>query len=752
MPKYLVTSGSHFTPFTYDELVKPVAHMQQVHDAAQDAYDQLNLETSALRRYISDNPADSQAKAMYDNYMDKLTTLQNNLWNNGVNAQTRRDLAAARGAYASDITRLATAVKNRQERSKEYWDMRHKNPDLIMGDDPGLGGLNDYLANENFGQNYFTYSGEQFMKEVGTDAKARAAELQRDPRVERDPDLNWMLTRIQQEGFTSSEVSNANAAVRAALSGDDGALAGLDQPSRILADVLMSHINATGAQRGVNVSNEEFNRLIGYGSAGLAQAIGKEERKDFNDPYVAQQMELDTYRKKLAMQTAAANAKAAAKKKEEGAGRPYSLNDIATYMRTKDADRITKELDQKFHDPFRNPAMITGTDGRPDVIANADDARRILSSLGRDTFIQKYGFQPENATSGKVQTVRDASGRPTRMKISLGYSGSGDKAGDSTAPRKLVVQTQDSKGKWTVNNDLSERMSADYAAYIQKLNAWKANNPGVKIEKLAVVGKDFDKMAERYGIPKDASLDEAYAIMQTKGAQGYVTPATIADSTMEKTLEKFEGLIYNAYARGTHGEKPSRTSDYTFYETDGFEIADKANRKEGRTIDTVLPKKGSLTGISVYPEDLLKNRVRISTTSGKEYAIAPSLLGNNMDVQIQRLRPVVAEAMKPIFDPVSALRMSTDDTIAWIDYASQLLGDYMPFDKRDANGQFLGFITPEEIVYNPQLQEMLRTAVTRFMNNVLAEPRDQMDLNPHQVRGATSEKAVGYNDYLYYDE
>ena len=256
-------------------------------------------------------------------------------------------------------------------------------------------------------------------------------------------------------------------------------------------------------------------------------------------------------------------------------------------------------------------------------------------------------------------------------------------------------------------------------------------------------------MAERYGIPKDASLDEAYAIMQTKGAQGYVTPATIADSTMEKTLEKYEGLIYNAYARGTHGEKPSRTSDYTFYETDGFEIADKANRKEGRTIDTVLPKKGSLTGISVYPEDLMKNRVRISTTAGKEYAIAPSLLGNNMDVQIQRLRPVVAEVMKPIFDPVSATRMSTDDAVAWIDFTSQILGDYMQFDKRDVNGQFLGFITPEEIVYNPQLQEMLRTAVTRFMNNVLAEPRDQMDLNPHQVRGATSEKAVGYNDYLY---
>ena len=53
MPKYLVTSGSHFEPFTYDELVKPVAAAQQAHEQAQDLYDALEMDTAALDRYIS---------------------------------------------------------------------------------------------------------------------------------------------------------------------------------------------------------------------------------------------------------------------------------------------------------------------------------------------------------------------------------------------------------------------------------------------------------------------------------------------------------------------------------------------------------------------------------------------------------------------------------------------------------------------------------------------------------------------------
>ena len=203
MPKYIATSSSYFKPFSYDELVKPLAQMAEAQNAVADNYDKISMESEGLRRYITDNPEDSMAKELYDDYMSKLTTLQDNLWNNGYNAQARRDLSAARAGYASDITRIAQAVKSRQERSKAYWDIKSKNPDMIMGRDPGTYGLNPYLTNDNFGQDYYTYSGESFMKEVGADAAARANEMLNDPRVVKDPRLVGYLQRITRDGFTS---------------------------------------------------------------------------------------------------------------------------------------------------------------------------------------------------------------------------------------------------------------------------------------------------------------------------------------------------------------------------------------------------------------------------------------------------------------------------------------------------------------------------------------------------------------------
>ena len=744
MPKYLVTSGSHFTPFTYDELVKPVAHMQAAHDAAQDAYDTLNLETSALRNYISDNPDDSRAKAMYDNYMDKLTTLQNNLWEHGYNGQTRRDLSAARSAYASDITRLGKAIQTRQERSKAYWDMRHKNPDLIMGEDPGVAGLNYYLDDDNYGQDYFSYSGQQFMSEVGADAKARAGEMLRDPQVLKNPDLVGYLTTIQQDGFTNQEVQNAGNAVRAAVAGNSAALDSLDPASRILADVLMSHLNSTGAQG--RVSADEYNRLLGYGISGLSQGIGKTDVRQVND-------KMWDYSRQVAlanMRAASSGSSRTTRKKDDGYARPYTLNDIASYMKTKDADKITNTLENNFVDPFKEPIRITGSDGRPDIITNPADAARILADFGQSDFERKYGISPEVLMgSGRHKfTYTDESGRKVEAEASS-YNNTSYTKGQST--NNMVHFEVMRNGKMQNDPELSNAITNDLNEYNRRLNAWKEKNPNVDLRKLAITGKKRQKIYKDYGIPEDMPIGDAYSVMMTKTKEGYTTPATLADPTMAKTLAKYEGFIFESFGRASRGKSQvNKTSDAAFYDVDGYEISGKADK--GRKIDNIIPKRGMLNSITMYPEDVLQNKVRIATTDGKTYAINPVMLGNNVDVTIQRLRPQVMEMMLPIEDPVAALRLSTDDAAQWIYDVSQMLGDYMAFDRYDTQGNFSGFITPDMIVRNPALQSELRTAITRYMNNVLAMPRETMDLNNYRVRGDTSDKATGYNDYLYYED
>lgn len=300
MARYLVTSSSHFEPLTYDELVKPLAQMTEAHNNAQAAYDQISLETNALENYISNNPEDTQARALYDNYKNKLLSLQQNLWNNGYTTQTASDLSAARAGYASDVLRLQKAVQARQERSNAYWTMRHNNPDMVAGEDPGLSGLDNYLANDRYGLDYYNYSGKQFTAEVAADAQARAKEYKRSA-LASDPKISGYISRIETTGYTSDEVSKAGKAVEDILFGGANAqekLAGMEFPERILAEVLLSHMESSGAERfGTddsgnrtgNISSEEYRRLFNYGKEGLSHAIGSSEIKDFQDVDLAYQ-------------------------------------------------------------------------------------------------------------------------------------------------------------------------------------------------------------------------------------------------------------------------------------------------------------------------------------------------------------------------------------------------------------------------------------------------------------------------------
>lgn len=311
MPKFLVTSGSYFQPFTYDELSKPVVQTVEAHNAAQDAYDQLSMETSALGRYITENPDDVNAKRMYDSYLAKLNSLQDNLWNNGYNAATRRDLASARAGYASDITRLQAAIKARQERSQEYWKTRHEHPDMIMGRDPGESGLDNYLFNDLYGRDYYSYSGNDFAKMVGAEASARASEMLNDPQVKKNPMLVGYLQMIERDGFTNKQVDDAYAAVRKVVAGDMSSVANLDFATGILANVLMSNLESSGAKG--NVSQDEFNRLLDYGKIGLSQAVGKTKVSTVADLQWAEQQKIARENERYQHQLNLAAMKAAAR-------------------------------------------------------------------------------------------------------------------------------------------------------------------------------------------------------------------------------------------------------------------------------------------------------------------------------------------------------------------------------------------------------------------------------------------------------
>lgn len=762
MPKFIVTSGSTFQPFTYDQLVKPIQQMAEAHNATQDAYDQISLETNALRNYITDNPEDAQAKAMYDSYMDKLATLQNNLWSNGYNAQTRRDLAAARAGYASDITRLGTAIKARQERSAEYWKTKHAHPDMIMGNDPGLSGLDAYLNDDTYGQNYFSYSGNQFAAEVGTDAKARAAELLRNPEISKDPRLVGYLTRIIQQGFTNGEVDAAYNAVASAIGTDPTNLDRIDQNTfnsldpitKILADTFSEHLRTTGAAG--NVSPEEFGRLMGYGRTGLSQAVTGPQFRDFEDKQWAQDQAWKMWQRQQSYK-APQNTNGAI----DDSGRPYTVQDLSTYMVAQGAEETIQDVSKHFVKPFEDGPVVT-SDGT--VIASPVDAERVLSGFGRDAIMTRFGgIDPLHPTLGTGKMLSGPN-ETTEIRVVANHIndfGNGDVIEEN--PYYYVVQVKEGK-KWKNSRPLTEEFNEKYDAFNAQKTAWEKTNPEAKLSKLAISEKERKRLYTDNRIPDDVPIEFAPYVASALARSGEAYPTTIADATtfLDETRENYARLMLDSFSRAPKNRgKVAKDSKYAFYPLENYNdysIPEKGitDIKDVFGEVTVNGKKyvstDGLQSIAAFPEDIVNNKIRVGIND-KWYAIDPSMLGNNMKGQVDKMRfPVVVGnqvlddkgiihyAMLPILDPAQALKLTPEEDYAWYSIIQNTLGNYINL----SNGN--SFITPSSIVLNPNLQGALRTAVTNFMKNFLLQPGEQMGQHHFQQTGKTSTKAAGYND------
>lgn len=772
MPKFLVTSGSYFQPYTYDELAKPIMQTVEAHNAAQDVYDQLGMETSALGRYISDNPGDSDARIMYDTYLNQLNSLQESLWNNGYNAATRRNLAAARAGYANNITRLQAAIQARQDRSKEYWDARHKNPNLVTGIDPGLGGLNDYLRDDNYGRNWFSYDSAQFEKEVLNEMQVRAQNMMSDLTDENgvvsNKALADTLTRVINYGATGDEVSAATSLVdrlidmtpeqRDAIYKKEGT----SPVVSMMVESLINRYNATGI-RGHEVSSPEQTKLLNRGKAGLVGMLMKPETKDFTNP----EYEFDIWKRKEDIQHQHRMEELGAKGgKGSGNGDggndiprgSYSLETLSSYLDSPESREITAYANKQFAEKYKEPVPITGANGEPDMISSAYDVERVFDSLGRKAFMDKWGVDP---TENVVGTYNVPSGGGSRIGGSGNRtisSSSGGYASNGNGGYTISYDGKISKTETKEFNDDIKKFRENYAE-------WKKDNENVNLYDLKVKNKDWNKMQGDYnldGIPKEYWP----SILAAKADIGYKTPAYLASYTedMPEVRENYANAMYSAYVNAPKKDgKVEKTSN----------VAVKKITSDGKVIGVeqdmrnVLGTKGTGRGnkeintgtimqIHAFPEDVLQNQLRFTTsTYDGVYAADASIFGNRVDAVYRTFREPVFAAysdgstelidrngivdymMKPITDPASAFRMSDTEKKQWTNVTAKTLDGYMKFYATDSNGNVTGSVSPVTIVLYPEYREALRAAITNYINAGLAGPRDVLNKEILQKRSSS---------------
>ena len=761
MAKFLVTNGSYFEPFTYDELAKPIMQTVEAHNAAQDAYDTLTSESEALRQYLLREPDDSQARLLYDSYMSKLDRLQNNLWKSGYNASTRRDLASARAGYASDITRLGTAIKARQDRSTEYWKTKHDHPDMIMGSDPGLEQLDKYLENDRFGQDYFSYSGTQFTNEVAADAKARAKEMLNDPKYINNPDLIGYITKITQTGFTSQQVQNAGDAVDAALaSGDRSGISKLPIAEQILANVLLSHLDATGAQG--RVSGNEFRRLVEYGKNGLSHAVGEKKYDELSD----KEWDLEKQKELAGIKAGKGNGSG------DGAGNPqgpgYSWNSLIEGLRSPGYDEFankTKKQFRKYEDgksysvvkPDLTSENIDSPFAMAELVFNPEIRKTVRAKMGGlDVALPAQDFWGTTKSKQKVQIP--VAGKDDEY-LTLVTGKLSDKDADRLGLEHGGVGLYYGKDK--LHDAATTKFNKARKEYQEYVQSFKDANPDLDFEALSITPAKERKIREDYKIDPRVDSSDVEAIVKAQEIQGDYSYATLggSDNAFDYAKKNFAKQVINSHKHGKSnaGGKLEPGSRYAFYKVGegGMTVSQRGETELSKVLGDKYGEN-SFMEIYISPFNAAegagngrpKFRFTTNTDDSSVWQADASMLGDLVWNALKQPRyrngwsacDAIDYMLSPILHPGDVLAANDSNSNMWGELVMQMLNDTsVPLYSAsqisgpvisNAEGGFR-FASAKDVVRSEALQDALYQAVTDYLNDIISVPRD-MNNGDHQ--------------------
>lgn len=774
MPKFIVTSGQSFMPFSYEELAAPVMQTAELHRATQDVYDQIGMETAALQRYINAE-TDPRAQEIYQGYLDNLTALQNNLWANGYGPQTRRDLVAARNGYASDVTRLQKAITDRQERSNEYHNIKLEHPDMVIGSDPGLESLDSYLDNDRFGRDYFTYSGNQFTQEVGTDAQARIKEMFEDPELKRL--IPGYFSLKEREGVTSADVANARQAIIDKYNGSLDSYNSLDPVAKILADVLDSHIDSTGAQG--RISSDEFGRLLEYGAAGLSHAIGETKYQHVDD-----------WQSKLALQHRYAMEEDAYKAALSRAGKEQEQNVVPSYegilseVRGADIGKFSKgyTFDQKKYpngvtinvpggttSTYTSPVDLAMDVYNPAIRQNVRNTLHLDVAMGAPGKLAKTSdkeFSVPGLVQGIQKEVKVSAHKATDEEARLYGNG----ANDPVIFKRLERRRQSDgtyKDVVVVDEDLTRNFNRARKQYQDHVAGYENSNKDLNLKKLAgdmYPANELEIRKDR-GYGSDVSTADIYPIEAVKNRVGtYQFPALVTpDDEFDGVRGDYANRIIVTWQQARTSGDLKKGSEYA------FKIIGEGNKvtnKETTDLTEVYGKDGKgaiisngLGYVSVAPEDLVlddegngypKIRIYGSGTNPIVQTTA-KYIGPQAYRSLEAIMPYVTYMMEPFEHPERIASMSPTEASQWtygvysILNGSQRMQGFNPADVSMLNGPkvlnngAVQAVNAKEILYNQGLQDQLRQYIDNYIWDVLKGNLDvKMIDHPQYVNNSST--------------
>lgn len=174
MANIFLTPTAEFKPFSYAEMLAPIAAYQEAYDA----YDtQLNvLAEDAATKAFNFAAQDTKEKAQYDSLMNRLKTSADALLANGLNADIMKEIRSINKDYRTSMIPLHQKIAKRAELAAEQRELLSSNPDLRFTVDYSTASLDNINSSSSYG----IINLDKIYKDTATEFAGKTSKIQRD--------------------------------------------------------------------------------------------------------------------------------------------------------------------------------------------------------------------------------------------------------------------------------------------------------------------------------------------------------------------------------------------------------------------------------------------------------------------------------------------------------------------------------------------------------------------------------------------
>lgn len=256
MPNFNYTAGASFKPYTFEEMLKPLAMYTTEYNTIQEGISELSTKADVFDK-LANEQTDPNAYKMYKTYANDLLSQAESLSKEGLTPASRQGLLNMKRRYSKEITPIETAYAKRSKLAEEQRKLRASNPSIMFDRDFSTTSLDALLDNPEL--SYTSVSGDDLYKKGKEAAVAASSRL-----LEAAPALGGQYWKIRQ-GY------------------------GAEAANKFLLDhsnipELKDAINRIVSQSGVTKDN--MNRAIDYTISGIMSGLSYNEKYQADRSYI----------------------------------------------------------------------------------------------------------------------------------------------------------------------------------------------------------------------------------------------------------------------------------------------------------------------------------------------------------------------------------------------------------------------------------------------------------------------------------